>query len=80
MITVAPQPGLQEGLNRVPCKACAQTPRQFRASCHECDGLGYIEMFVKPKRCTGKYPRCPIEYEPGPGGWMCGKCGRSGPL
>ena len=71
---------MKEGLNRIPCTACSQTESKFKRFCHECHGVGYIEVFVKPKGCTGKQPACPIGFDPMVGGWECPKCGRSGPL
>ncbi len=59
---------------RIPCSACYGG---YRKPCRECRSLGYTEIFEK---CSMKQPECPIEYEPMVNGWMCNKCGRSGPL
>lgn len=67
-------------VRRIPCTACAKSPTKDRKFCHECKGVGFIEYFEKPPGCTGSQPKCPIEYDPGVGGWECSKCGLSGPL
>lgn len=63
-------------MNEIPCSAC--NGGKWRIYCHECKGLGYIEL--PPPKCSQNPPECPIEYEIMCGGWLCTKCGQSGPL
>jgi RecJ-like exonuclease len=65
--------------HKVPCSACAQAKQDDRKFCHECNGVGYIEVYEKLPNCTGQLPECPASHEPMVGGWECAHCGRSGP-
>lgn len=67
-------------MKRILCKACTIRNQRPSPHCHECKGLGYIEVVVIPPNCTGEQPECPVFFEPMCGGWKCERCGRSGPL
>lgn len=61
---------------RIQCEACSIMSKPS-IYCHECNGVGFIEVFPK---CTRNPPDCPIVDEIMTGGWICNRCGDSGPL
>lgn len=67
-------------MKRIKCTACALAKPHEMKHCHECRGIGYIEISERPADCTGQQPECPVSFDPGVGGWECSRCGESGPL
>ena len=58
---------------RIKCTACDIASRRDRIYCHECNGVGHIDL---PTNCKHENE----EYEAMTGGWYCPDCGGSGPL
>lgn len=67
---------------KVPCTACRGVPWPDRRHCHECRGVGYTEHSEVCNWFNHRedLAKCPVEYEPMVEGWICDRCGRSGPL
>ncbi len=62
------------------CTACAEVPGYQRHLCHECHGVGFIEIDdVCRRKGLDWFDNCPISYDPMCSGWECSKCGGSGP-
>lgn len=64
----------------IKCTACELSLPRHRQHCPECHGVGYTEVNDVCTAGRDWFEVCPLESEPMVGGWLCTKCGASGPM